>query len=135
MTKGNLDPDWQAVRAEYEGRLYPPDTICQRHGISTSRLRYRRQKEGWSAIKGHPPTKSVLITRLLRVLASQIGELEEANDMAIDKKSKLLSEQVKTLDALIEMGAAPRNVEPPSRRDMKDIRAKLVKRLDQADRE
>ena len=122
------------VRAEYEGRLYPPDMICTRHGISIARLRYRREKEGWQAIKGHPPNKTVLIARMLRVLDTQIAELEKADDMPIDKKTKMLAEQVKTLDALIEMGAAPRNVEPPTRKDMATLRAKLAKRLEQSER-
>lgn len=127
-------PDWTLIRKEYEGRLFIPPMICRRHGISTAQLRYRRQKEDWLSLKAHPPSKTALITRMIRVLDAQIKELETAMDIPIDKRTKMLADQVKTLDNLIEMGAAERNVKPPSKRDMVDIRAKLVKRLEQAAR-
>lgn len=129
--KARQPPDWEAVREEYEGRLFHPATICERHGITVSQLRYRRQLEGWLSIRGSPPRKADLVARMLKVLESQIRDLEKAEDMPIDKKAKVLADEVRTLDKLIELGAAERNVEPPSRKDMSDLRAKLVKRLDQ----
>ncbi|UXN73462.1 hypothetical protein N8D56_21770 [Devosia sp. A8/3-2] len=38
---------------------------------------------------------------------------------------------VKTLDKLIELGAAQPNVEPATKKDMTDLRDKLAKRIDQ----
>jgi len=125
-------PDWATIRAEYEGRLFIPATICERHGVSLAQLRYRREKEGWLSLKAHPPSRTHLVARMLRVLDGQIRELEGATDMPIDKRARMLADHVKTMDKLIELGAAERNVEPPSRKDMTDLRAKLVKRLDQA---
>ncbi|WIY53660.1 hypothetical protein O9Z70_03725 [Devosia sp. YIM 151766] len=127
-------PDWDAIRAEYEGRLFHPALICERHGITTAQLRYRREQEDWISMKASPPRKADLVARMLRVLNAQIRELERAKDMPIDKKAKVLAEEVRTLDKLIEMGAAQRNVEPPTRKDMTDLRAKLVKRLEQSAR-
>lgn len=132
---GKTQPDWDSIRTEYEGRQFVPQTICRRHGITPAQLRYRRERDDWLNINAHPPSKTKLVARMLRVLDGQVKELEEAGSMPIETRAKLLAEQVKTLDKLIELGAAPRNVEPPSKRDMKDIRARLVKRLDQADRE
>ena len=68
---------------------------------------------------------------MLKVLERQIRDLEMATDQPVDKRTATLASQVKTLDKLIEMGAAERNVGPASRKDMSDLRAKLVKRLDQ----
>jgi hypothetical protein len=51
--------------------------------------------------------------------------------MPIDKKAKVLADEVRTLDKLIELGAAERNVEPPTRKDLTDLRAKLIKRREQ----
>ncbi len=127
-------PDWAIVRAEYEGRLFLPPMICQRHGITPAQLRYRREKEDWLSLKAHPPSMMHLIVRMLRVLDAQMRELETNMDLPIDKKATMLAGQVKTLDKLIEMGAAKRNVEPPSSKDMTDLRAKLVKRLEQSER-
>lgn len=124
-------PDWRAIRAEYESRQFLPTAICQRHGVSVAQLRYRREVEGWASINMRVPTQAKLVARLLRVLETQIKQLEREMDTPIDKQASILASQVKTLDKLIELGASERNVEPPSRRDMADIRAKLVKRLDQ----
>jgi hypothetical protein len=124
-------PDWQIIRAEYEGRLFHPAMICRRHGITTAQLRYRREQEDWISLRASPPRKQDLVARMLRVLEGQIRELEKDTDMPIDKKAKVLADEVRTLDKLIEMGAAERNVEPPTRKDMTDLRAKLVKRIDQ----
>jgi hypothetical protein len=55
-------------------------------------------------------------------------------DEPIDKQVKALSESVKTLDTLIKNGASKPNVEPATRKDMTDLRAKLVKRFEQSAR-
>lgn len=128
---GRRAPDWDAIRAEYEGREFLPAMICQRHGVTPAQLRYRREQEGWPLIRSRRPRREELVTRMLRVLAGQVEELEKMTDMPIDKRAKMLAEQVRTMDRLIEKGAAQRNVEPPSRKDMTDLRAKLVERLAQ----
>ena len=127
-------PNWDSIRLEYEGRLFHPDIICQRHGITAAQLRYRREQEDWISLRASPPRKTDLVARMLRVLEAQIKELEKAEDMPIDKKAKILADEIRNLDKLIEMGAAQPNVEPPSRKDMTDLRAKLEKRREQARR-
>lgn len=127
-------PDWATIRGEYEGRMFVPAMICRRHGITLSQLRYRREKEDWLSLRAHPPSRMHLVARMLRVLDGQIRELENARDMPIDKRAKMLADQVRTMDKLIELGATERNVEPPTRKDMTDLRAKLVKRLEQSAR-
>lgn len=129
MDETKRTPDWAAIRHEYEGRLFPPAVICRRHGITSSQLRYRREQEDWLPLKARTPRKNDLVARMLRILEGQSRDLEKATDMPIDKRTKMLSEQVKILDTLIKRGAAERNVEPPSRKDMTDLRAKLVERI------
>ncbi|MBB4051062.1 hypothetical protein GGR20_000680 [Devosia subaequoris] len=124
-------PDWQTIRGEYEGRLFEPKTICKRHGITVSQLRYRRQCEGWLSQRERRPKEAVLVSRMLKVLERQIRDLEMARNEPVEKRTNTLATQVKTLDKLIELGAAERNVDPAGRKDMTDLRAKLVKRLDQ----
>jgi len=127
-------PDWDTIREEYEGRLFLPSVICQRHGISEMQLRYRRQTEGWLSSRSRVPKHGDIVVRMLKVLDKQVRQLEQAVDEPIDKQVKALSETVKTLDALIKQGATKPNVEPASRKDMTDLRAKLVKRLEQYNR-
>lgn len=124
-------PDWKAIRAEYEEHQFLPAMICRRHGITPAQLRYRRERDGWPVMRARRPRRTALVTQMLRVLAGQIEELEKATDMPMEKRAKMLAEHVRTMDRLIEKGAAKRNVEPPTRKDMSDLRAKLVKRLDQ----
>lgn len=122
---------WDDIREEYEGRQFLPATICKRHGITLAQLRYRREVEGWVSIRARVVRYDQLLARMLRVLDKQIKRLETTVDEPIDKQANVLSTQVKTLDKLIEMGAAKRNVEPPTRKDLTDLRNKLAKRIEQ----
>lgn len=124
-------PDWATIREEYEGRLFLPAVICRRHGITVPQLRYRREMEGWMSARARVPKKHDIVARMLKVLEKQIARLEAAVDEPIDKQVSALGASVKTLDTLIKMGAAKPNVEPATRKDMTDLRAKLVKRMDQ----
>ncbi|MBN9332697.1 hypothetical protein [Devosia sp.] len=127
-------PDWVSIREEYEGRLFLPTVICRRHGITAAQLRYRREMEGWLSARARVPKQADLVARMLKVLDKQIRRLEAAVDEPIDKQVKALSESVKTLDTLIKNGASKPNVEPATRKDMTDLRAKLVKRFEQSAR-
>jgi hypothetical protein len=124
-------PDWATIRLEYEGRLFLPAVICRRHGITPTQLRYRRQIEGWLSARARVPRQADLVARMLKVLEKQIKTLEAAVDEPIEKQVKALADSVKTLDNLIKQGAAKPNAEPASRKDMTDLRAKLVKRMEQ----
>lgn len=124
-------PDWASIREEYEGRQFLPTVICRRHGISVAQLRYRREMEGWLSARARVPKQADLVARMLKVLDKQIRTLEAAVDEPIDKQVKALADSVKTLDSLIKQGAAKPNAEPASRKDMTDLRAKLVKRMEQ----
>ena len=123
--------NWAVIRQEYESRSFLPAMICKRHGITPYQLRYRRQSEGWLSCRARIVTKADLVARMLKVFDKQIRNLEAAVNEPIDKQANVLSTMTKTLDKLIEMGAAERDVEPPSRKDMADLRDKLAKRLDQ----
>ncbi|QQR37961.1 hypothetical protein [Devosia rhizoryzae] len=127
-------PDWESIRAEYEGRHFQTKVICSRYGITLAQLRYQRERHHWKSNRTKPPDKGQLVTRMLRVLDQQVTKLEQAVDEPIDKQTATLATQVKTLDKLIELGASERNVEPVTRRNMADIRAKLVDRLAQSKR-
>jgi hypothetical protein len=122
---------WDIIRDEYEARQFLPATICRRHGITPAQLRYRREMEGWLSMRARVVRKHDLVARMLRVLDKQIGRLEMAVDEPIDKQANVLSTQVKTLDKLIDMGEAQRNVDPPTKKDMTDLRNKLAKRIEQ----
>lgn len=122
---------WDAIREEYEGRHFVPAMICKRYGITLAQLRYRREAEGWLSARARVVRQDELVARMLKVLDKQVRRLEMAKDEPLDKQANVLSAQVKTLDKLIELGAAQRNVEPASKRDVTDLRNKLAKRIEQ----
>ena len=125
---------WDDVRAEYESRQFMPVAICRRHGITEAQLRYRREQEGWISLRAKPVRQNALVARMLRVLDKQVKQLEAAVDEPIDKQANVLSTHIKSLDKLIEMGAARPDVPPPTKKDMTDLRNKLAKRLEQFNR-
>jgi hypothetical protein len=128
---GETPVRWDDVRAEYEGRQFVPAVICKRHGITLAQLRYRREVEGWLSARARIVRHDDLVARMLKVLDKQIRRLEMAMDEPIDKQANVLSTQVKTLEKLIEMGAAGPNAEPASKKDEEDLRNKLAKRIEQ----
>jgi hypothetical protein len=129
--KPSAEVRWDLVRTEYEERLFVPSVICQRHGISATQLRYRRDVEGWLSMRARTVRPNELVARMLRILDKQLRTLEQAVDEPIEKQAAVLSAEVRTLDKLISIGASRPNVEPPTTRDMTDLRNKLAKRIEQ----
>ncbi|HTM78961.1 MAG TPA: hypothetical protein VL133_15215 [Devosia sp.] len=125
------EPDWDAIRVEYETRAFLPRMICRRYAITEFQLRYRREREGWVGGRTHVVRRSDLIERMFKILNKQMSVLEKAVTDPIDKQANVLSTSVKTLEKLIELGAAERNVKPTNKKDMRDLRDKLAKRIDQ----
>ena len=132
--EATFERDWAVIREEYEGKQFLPKVICKRYGITAAQLRHRRQKEGWPPIRARAPRQDELVTRMLKVLDKQIRQLEEAVSEPIDKQAKVLADSIRSMEKLIEMGAAKPNVEPPTRKDMTDLREKLARRIEQFNR-
>ncbi|HEV7344803.1 MAG TPA: hypothetical protein VGN60_04125 [Devosia sp.] len=122
---------WDLVREEYETRQFMPAAICRRYGITAAQLRYRREAEGWLSARARIVRQEDLVAAMLKVLDKQVRRLEMAVNEPIDKQASVLSIHVKTLDKLIELGAARANVEPASQQDVTDLRNKLAKRIEQ----
>ena len=124
-------PDWSAIRTEYESRAFLPKDICRGHGITDAQLRYRREREGWVHSRTRVVRPADLIDRMFKILGKQIRLLEKAVSDPIEKQANVLSTTVKTFDKLVELSAAERNVKPTNKKDMRDLRDKLAKRIDQ----
>ena len=122
---------WDLIRDEYEARMFLPATICKRYGISAAQLRYRREVDGWLSARARIVRQEDLVARMLKVLDKQVRRLEMAKDEPFETQAKVLDLQVKTLDKLIAMGAAQRNAEPASKRNVTDLLNKVVKRVEQ----
>jgi len=124
-------PDWDAIRLDYESRAFLPKDICRRYAVTDSQLRYRREREGWVGSRARVVRSSDLINRLFKILNKQVRLLENAVKDPIDKQVGALSATVKTFEKLVELSAAERNVKPVDKKDMRNLRDKLAKRIDQ----
>jgi len=80
-------PDWATIRTEYEGRLFEPKVICERHGVTAAQLRYRRQCEGWLSQRERKPKEAVLVARMLKILEQQIRDLGMAKDIPVERRT------------------------------------------------
>lgn len=124
-------PDWSAIRLEYKSRAFLPRDICRRYAITDAQLRYRRERDGWTGSRARVVRSSDLINRMFKILNKQVRLLENAVKDPIDKQVGALSATVKTFEKLVELRAAERNVKPTDNKDMRDLRDKLAKRIDQ----
>ncbi|WP_375449564.1 hypothetical protein [uncultured Devosia sp.] len=124
-------PDWSVIRVEYESRAFLPRDICRRYAVTDSQLRYRREKEGWTGSRARVVRSSDLINRMFKILNKQVRLLENAVKDPIEKQVGALSTTVKTFEKLVELSATERNVQPTNKKDMRDLRDKLARRLDQ----
>lgn len=129
--------DWAAVRRAYELSDETIKDICQRFGVTKSAFDHRWKKERWLSRQAansnrHHSTKE----RLFALLERQVAKLaNETNANLTDKEAKQLSELVKnfgTLSAVKDDGGD--NGGPAEKKDMRDLRSKLAKRIDQFNR-
>ena len=139
MTEPKSDDtrDWVAIRRTYELTDVTIKDICQRFGVTKSAFEHRWKKERWLARQSanrsrHQSTKD----RLFALLERQVAKLaNETNTNLTDKEAKQLSELVKnfgTLSAVKDDGGD--NGGPAEKKDMRDLRNKLAKRIDQFNR-
>ena len=123
--------DWAAVQLDYEQSNGSLADICQRFGVTEAQLRYRRERHGWTMRNEWGLRVLPLISRMMRVLDAQVRQLEKQMTEPVDKSVALLGTMTKTLEKLIELDEAQRAKRPAKRKEMSDIRNKLVARIEQ----
>jgi hypothetical protein len=131
--------DWDLVRVDYEALGITRAAICRKHGITRAELAAKAKLSRWSAARTNDTDRAILIGMMLGVLEAQIGQLEAAAEMTAtgDKEVAVLGKLATTLEKLIEIedkgqgNAAPRRATA----DMKALRNKLARRIDQLKRD
>lgn len=136
---GQGEPDWQAVRADYEAREMTLEEIAARHRTTPSRIGNRRRAEGWPRRSGSKETRAVAIeVRILRLIDRQLARLElEFEDKTMSSNEmRLVEAMTKTMDRVIakettKTKATEKRIEKP-RLDpqLVAIRDKLRKRME-----
>ncbi len=124
-------PDWAAIRAAYEANCVPVAQIVAEHGISRWRLRQQMQREDWTRRQKRQVSARVMVRRLLAVLDDRIRRLEDAGgEVAQDVAT--LNTMARTLEKLIALDKVQekKKPDPKRRREIEELRQKLVERLD-----
>ena len=126
--------DWAAVRRAYELTDETIKDICQRFGITKGVFEGRWRKERWlSRQAANRDRHSSTRDRLFAVLERQVAKLANESGATLgDKEAQQLTELVKNFDKLgNSRGDVPDNGGPSDQKDMRDLRDKLAKRIDQ----
>ncbi len=135
--------DWAAVRVDYDDGVRL-ETIYARHGISSSQLSGRINKEVWPRRnRSRVVDRPMIITRMFRVLERQVVDLEmEMQTMARsgtrsgDREVVLLGKLAGTLGKLMEFDSQAGEGRRTRKRtkDMTDVHHKLIERIEQLKR-
>jgi hypothetical protein len=126
--------DWAAIRRAYELTDETIKDICQRFGITKSVFEGRWRKERWlSRQAANRDRYSSTRDRLFAVLERQVAKLANESGATLgDKEAQQLTELVKNFDKLGNTrNDVPENGGPSEQKDMRDLRDKLAKRIDQ----
>jgi hypothetical protein len=125
-------PDWAAVRADYEGTRDPLETLYRRHGITAAQVRAAKHQFQWqSRYKPSSSSRTDLIERLFKILKRQIKHMEDNKDANGDKEVALLGTLARNLKKLMSLQDADKGSRNNDKKagDLADLRKRLVQRI------
>jgi len=150
-------PDWDAVRAAYEGGVGSIASLCAKFGIAKTALYKRRRHERWRprnrVDRSNPATRTnrrrVMVARFFEALERQIHDVEtslrgeaaqaDTSSASRERAARTLSSLVRTLEKLIELdtGADPaaQARKEAAHRDIEGLRQALADRIARLGRE
>lgn len=137
MTQGSSsEPDWNAIRADYEGTEATVADICASHGVARAQFYRMRAASAWRLRKSHAPKdRPAIIARMFRVFERQLENLEGDMKTTGEKEAAILGKLASTLEKLIEIdNTEGRKPQQKQSRDIETLRAKLAERIDQLTR-
>lgn len=129
----SAEPDWTAIRAEYEEGITPVAALLEKHGISMLALRRMRMAEGWPLRHTRPTgaAHDALIGQLFGLFENHLMQMSDLleEDRAPDVQA--LGHMARTLDKLIELDTASRSAQrsKPSNPQLEDMRKRLSRRI------
>jgi site-specific recombinase len=139
---GTVEPDWDAVRAEYEQSDTPIVQIAAAHGLTLNQLNTRRRKERW--VLRNPGTgrqrRQSLLARMLGLIEAQITQLERklSEEPMSATEMRMLESMTKALDKITALEAAEKKVVKKRVRmdpELEAIRVRLIDRISKLETE
>ena len=137
VPKSRNAADWVAIRRAYEQSDETIKLICERFGVTKSALEHRWKKQRWISRRAKMASRrSATLEKLFALLESQVTKLANSTGETLnDKEAKQLTELIKNFDKITTIASEETKVVAPSqKRDMRDIREKLAKQIDQFNR-
>lgn len=124
---------WAHIRDAYESGQGTIQEICRRFEVTKGAFEYRCRRDHWARRSERDPTaRSLLLGRMFKVLDQHITRLETLPmDQQDGKEVGLLSVAVRTFEKLDDLNRAGTANVPQQKKDMRDLRDKLARRLDQ----
>lgn len=135
--QGRPDVDWAVVRRAYETTDETIKSLCERFGVTKSAFETKFRNQKWlSRQAAKTDLARSTRERLFIVLDRQLVKLASVEgDTLSEKEAQQLTELVKNFEKLTNTQAVGEdNGGPSQKKDMRDLRAKLAKRIDQYNR-
>lgn len=130
---GKAEPDWTAIRTEYETGSTPVVELASAHGISMQALRRRRLEEGWQLrhTKATGAGHDALIGQLFGLFETQLAQMSDIADTEAPPEVQALGHMARTLDKLIELDIASQaaHKSKPASPQLADLRKRLSRRI------
>lgn len=128
--------EWQPIRRVYEAGGERVVDICARFGVSKSSMRQAAIAFEWRLRHPRVIDRTDVIERLFRLLDRQVRDLENDMAKAGPNETAVLGRLVNSLDKLIAIRDAHSAKRHPTRttREISDIKAKLIARIEQLKR-
>jgi hypothetical protein len=128
---GKTVAEWEIIRPHYEDGKDTVVELCRRFGTTKSSLRNASIVFRWRLRRPRRIDRTDIIERLFRLLDTHILEMETKMEGAGRGEAAVLGRLVNTLDRLIEIqDAESKRRHPKSTRQISDIKAKLIERIE-----
>lgn len=131
LIAGKTAAEWETVRPDYEDGPLTIVALCTKFSTNKSAIRRASIVYRWRLRSPRRIDRKDIIERLFRLLDTHILEMETSMEGAGRGEAAVLGRLVNTLDRLIEIqDAESKRRHPKSTRQISNIKAKLIERIE-----
>ncbi len=137
MTYRSRSPEfWDAVEIDYRGGSKLAD-LFERHGLTKGEFDHHRRTANWPVRNKAPINRDRLVGRIYWLINHHLRAMEKEVDEGRLADLRLLNQLVGSLGKLLrfETGSASAGTDKERTRDLRDMREKLVRRIEELKRD